>query len=201
MQNITKLVVGVMLLAFMYTLALTQSSEPVAAPLKQEVVQEVVQKNVSGEVLDRVRLRNDTAEAERHIRVLQHGLSEDRIKWYAKYTAHAAWMYDIDVDLMVVLIATESSFNPNEVSHAGAIGSTQVIPKWHPDNPHDVYDPIGNIYSGAYVLRKNYEECNKRWSCAFKSYNIGLPSYQKGDFQDAATRYYNKVQRKLSVLT
>lgn len=48
---------------------------------------------------------------------------------YAPLIRAAAQRYDLPEDLLYAIIKTESSFNPYAVSHAGAYGLMQVIPK------------------------------------------------------------------------
>ena len=84
----------------------------------------------------------------------------------------AAKRYDLSEDLIFAVIKTESSFNPYAVSHAGAYGLMQVIPKTagadvfnlvknKPGIPTKEYlfDPANNIDTGAayfYILKNRY---------------------------------------------
>lgn len=61
----------------------------------------------------------------------------------------------VDPFVMLAVMSVESSFDYTARSGAGAIGLTQVIPKWHMDkmpNAAHVFDPKNNIRVGAEVL-------------------------------------------------
>ena len=136
----------------------------------------------------------------RNIKLLRPDLPEDVVDWYANEIALASYFHDVPDSLMVAMISTESAFNPEAVSWAGAIGSTQVIPTHHPEMLYDVNDPSDNIMAGAYVLKKYMEACNGDWACAMKSYNIGITNYMNGVNHAAADRYFRKIKSRLSRL-
>ncbi|WP_407334352.1 membrane-bound lytic murein transglycosylase MltC [Enterovibrio sp. 27052020O] len=91
---------------------------------------------------------------------------------YAHLVRDASKRYDIPEALIYAVIKTESSFNPYAVSHAGAYGLMQVIPKTagadvfnlvkkKPGMPTKEYlfDPANNIDTGAaylYILKTRY---------------------------------------------
>lgn len=108
-------------------------------------------------------------------------LQGDDLEFYTGAIAWAAWIEDVPPEKMIALIATESMFRSDAVSNAGAIGSTQVIPKWWPNIPHDVTHPEGNILAGAFILR-SYKELCGGWECAFRSYNVGITAYNQNRF-------------------
>ncbi|ANS86256.1 Membrane-bound lytic murein transglycosylase [Vibrio scophthalmi] len=97
---------------------------------------------------------------------------EQREYQYAGLIREASNRYDIPEDLIYSIIKTESSFNPYAVSHAGAYGLMQVIPKTagadvfnlvkkKPGIPTKEYlfDPANNIDTGAayfYILKNRY---------------------------------------------
>ena len=97
---------------------------------------------------------------------------EQREYQYAHLIRQASQRYDIAEDLIYAIIKTESSFNPYAVSHAGAYGLMQVIPKTagadvfnlvknKPGIPTSEYlfDPANNIDTGAayfYILKNSY---------------------------------------------
>ncbi|WP_163392649.1 membrane-bound lytic murein transglycosylase MltC [Enterovibrio norvegicus] len=97
---------------------------------------------------------------------------EQREYQYAHIVRDAAKRYNIPEDLIYAVIKTESSFNPYAVSHAGAYGLMQVIPKTagadvfnlvkkKPGIPTKEYlfDPANNIDTGAaylHILKTRY---------------------------------------------
>ncbi|MCW8349153.1 membrane-bound lytic murein transglycosylase MltC [Vibrio sp. ZSDZ65] len=97
---------------------------------------------------------------------------EQREYQYASLIQAAAKRYGLTEDLIYSIIKTESSFNPYAVSHAGAYGLMQVIPKTagadvfnlvkkKPGIPTKAYlfDPANNIDTGAayfYILKNRY---------------------------------------------
>lgn len=75
--------------------------------------------------------------------------------------------HKIDPVLFVSLIQVESSFKPYAISHAGAFGLSQIIPKWHLSKIQkakqdvgtpELFDIEANIYIGTLVLA----ECKER---------------------------------------
>ncbi len=97
---------------------------------------------------------------------------EQREYQYADLIKHASRQYGISEDLIYAVVKTESSFNPFAVSHAGAYGLMQVIPKTagadvfklvknKPGIPTKDYlfDPANNIDTGTaylHILQNRY---------------------------------------------
>ncbi|WP_318466567.1 membrane-bound lytic murein transglycosylase MltC [Photobacterium leiognathi] len=97
---------------------------------------------------------------------------EQREYQYADLIKRASRQYDISEDLIYAVVKTESSFNPFAVSHAGAYGLMQVIPKTagadvfklvkkKPGIPTKDYlfDPANNIDTGTaylHILQTRY---------------------------------------------
>ncbi|KJF82179.1 membrane-bound lytic murein transglycosylase MltC [Photobacterium angustum] len=97
---------------------------------------------------------------------------EQREYQYADIIKRASKQYGISEDLIYAVVKTESSFNPFAVSHAGAYGLMQVIPKTagadvfklvknKPGIPTKDYlfDPANNIDTGTaylHILQTRY---------------------------------------------
>lgn len=100
----------------------------------------------------------------------------------------------IDPLLFLAVISVESSFNPNAVSSAGAIGLSQVIPRFHPEkiqavrkagkSPTDIRE---NIRMGVDILAE-YRKWHKG------DMRLALLRYN-GSLKDPRARYANKVMK------
>jgi len=89
--------------------------------------------------------------------------------------------FKISKPLFYALVNTESSFNPNAKSSAGAIGLTQVLPstaeyicvKNNLDySTFDLYNPHDNLYIGAMYLRYLLNKFDSTYT-ALAAYNAG----------------------------
>lgn len=81
----------------------------------------------------------------------------------------------LDPKLVLALVATESSFNPNSLSVRGAKGYTQVIPKWHRDKilGRNIWDTKVNIEVGVKILKDCFKRNRTEYS-ALACYNGGI---------------------------
>ena len=86
---------------------------------------------------------------------------------YDAYFQEAARNYNVPVALLLAICKTESDFDPNVVSGAGAVGLMQLMPETAASlgvsNP---YDPYQNIMGGAKFISQLVEQ--------FKGYSNGL---------------------------
>lgn len=104
---------------------------------------------------------------------------------------NAARKYGVDPQLFRRLIKQESGWNPNAGSPAGALGLTQVVPKWHPNA--NLSTPQGQLDYGAKhlgSLLKKYG--NPRDALAV--YNSGKPwsvSQSYGETRNYVTNILN----------
>lgn len=93
----------------------------------------------------------------------------------------AADKYGIPPNLFKGLIQQESAWDVNAMSGAGAVGLTQLIPKYAvgPNglgvNP---YNPVQNIEGGAKYLGQLYGKYGN-WTDALSAYNMGPTAYDK----------------------
>jgi soluble lytic murein transglycosylase-like protein len=91
---------------------------------------------------------------------------------YLEMARAAARRFDIPEDLFLRLIHQESRWNPNAVSHAGALGLAQLMPdtaRMLGVNPHD---PRQNLEGGARYLRMMHDRYGD-WRLALAAYNAG----------------------------
>lgn len=81
-------------------------------------------------------------------------LGDERSRRYEPWIRGAAKLYQLPESLVRAVIHTESNYNPNVVSGAGAMGLTQLMPSTARflgvTRP---FDPRQNIYGGAKFLR------------------------------------------------
>jgi len=103
--------------------------------------------------------------------------------------------YGIPQDIWRGLIATESSYNPNAVSHMGAIGLTQLMPGTARELGVDPYDPFQNLDGGARYLSQQYERFGD-WDLALAAYNTGPGTVQRHGVTSAGRKYIDTVKAK-----
>ena len=87
--------------------------------------------------------------------------------------------YNMDPLLIAAVIRQESSYRTTVVSNAGAVGLTQVIPRyWQNECPGDLFNEYININCGSYILTK-YERLAGSMPKALAYYNVGPTGYEK----------------------
>lgn len=101
---------------------------------------------------------------------------------YLGMAQEAARKHNVPEDLFVRLVQQESAWNPNAVSHKGAIGLAQLMPQTARGLGVNPRNPKENLEGGARYLRRQYEE--------FRSWRLALAAYNAGP---GAVRKYNNV--------
>ncbi|MGI5864751.1 MAG: transglycosylase SLT domain-containing protein [Myxococcales bacterium] len=93
---------------------------------------------------------------------------------YAAWIDEACALYRIPVALARAIMAAESNFNPDAVSHAGAQGLMQLMPQTAAEMfVEDPFDPKQNIFGGVRYLRVLANEFNGEMIKMIAGYNAG----------------------------
>ena len=122
--------------------------------------------------------------------------------------ADAARQYGVPVDMILAQAWAESSWKTDAVSHKGAVGVLQLMPKavdfvstrlLKLDQPLDALDPAANARMGARYMRHLLDRLDGDMRQALIAYNQGLSGlYRKGPVP-AAEEYADKVLALRSV--
>lgn len=110
------------------------------------------------------------------------------------YIEKVSKQHQLDYNLVIGLIAAESSFYNNSTSSVGAVGYMQVWPKWHQDKiaGRDIRNPYVNIEVGIRFLK----ECIDKRGGIYE----GLACYNGASSKASANRYYNAVMARSHTL-
>ena len=112
---------------------------------------------------------------------------------YSDYVLKAAQDYDLDPNLIFAVIRTESGFNPDAGSSAGACGLMQITGDTFDTYQNirgesgkytwdDLFDPAVNIDYGCYILKDHLDTFGDE-ACAVAAYNAG-PNSVHGWLED-----------------
>lgn len=91
---------------------------------------------------------------------------------YLPLAEAAARRHGVPAPLFVRLVQQESAWNPNAVSHKGAIGLAQLMPGTAQLLGVNPRDPQENLDGGARYLRQQYQKFGS-WRLALAAYNAG----------------------------
>jgi soluble lytic murein transglycosylase-like protein len=119
--------------------------------------------------------------------------------------ASASQKYGIDKDLILAVVRQESSFNPNAVSPAGAMGLMQLMPGTASAlgvaNPYDIEQ---NIDGGTRYLRQLLNQYGNSKVVALAAYNAGSGTVQargvhnEADIDKMPSETRNYVQKVMN---
>jgi soluble lytic murein transglycosylase-like protein len=91
---------------------------------------------------------------------------------YLDLARTSAMRHGVPEDLFLRLVQQESGWNPQAISHKGAIGLAQLMPETASDLGVDPHDPQANLDGGARYLRMQFDTFGT-WPLALAAYNAG----------------------------
>ena len=109
--------------------------------------------------------------------------------------------YSVDPLLIAAMIRQESSYRNYAVSSAGAVGLTQIIPRyWQQSCPGDLFNENINVNCGTYILSK-YNQSAGSWKKALGYYNVGPTGYETNrKMRKQGKRYAKQVKQHRQTL-
>lgn len=113
----------------------------------------------------------------------------------------AASTFGVSVNLLTSIARAESGFNPNAVSHAGAVGIMQLMPSTAASlGVTNSYDIRENIMGGAKYISQLLSKYNGNTALALAAYNAGSSNVDTYGGIPPFTETQNYVQKVLSYL-
>ncbi len=93
---------------------------------------------------------------------------------FDSYIDEAAAVHGVAFPLVKAVIRAESAFNPEAVSHKGALGLMQIMPfNLDAFRVYDPFDPWQNIMGGTRYLKSLIQRFNGQVPLALAAYNAG----------------------------
>lgn len=127
---------------------------------------------------------------------VSYGGTYEEAEWLSQAILYASSTYGVDPLLIAAVMRTESGYNVNAISSAGAIGLMQLMPGTAAAIGINPYNPLENIVGGTIYLRNQLDNFSG-WgeyavTDAVAAYNAGSGAiYQYGGVPPyAETRNY-----------
>ncbi len=108
--------------------------------------------------------------------------------------------HNLEPELILAIIAIESTFNERAVSRVGARGLMQVMPRYHPHKVREIggaqalFDPAKNIHTGSRILAAYLGNHSGNLRRALLKYNGSL-HLRRSTYADKVMRVYRNMQR------
>jgi lytic transglycosylase len=147
---------------------------------------------------------------QRYVSSENPSMSFDEAGGIAKAILYYSYKYNVDPLIMSALIDTESKFNQNAVSSAGAIGMGQLLPSTASAlgvNPHDT---LQNIEGACSYMATQLNNFNGDTRLALAAYNAGsdavkqyggIPPFEETqNYVAQITQKYSQISGALSTI-
>lgn len=138
------------------------------------------------------------ARLSRHIQ-RKYRVSDDKAQQIVAEAIRNGKMHQVDPELILAIIAVESTFKERAVSRVGARGLMQVMPSAHGrkireiGGSHALFDPTKNIHVGSRILANYLDDHSGDLRRALLNYNGSLGT--RSSFPDRVMRIYRDFQR------
>ncbi|MGR2920077.1 lytic transglycosylase domain-containing protein [Acinetobacter sp. 1125_18A] len=125
-----------------------------------------------------------------------YSVSPDVANRVSPMIVQSADQYDVDPLLIAATIRQESSYRSYVTSPSGAVGLTQIMPRyWQQACPGDLFDEYTNVRCGTMILAK-YNQSAGSWKKALAYYNVGPTNYQSNrKMKRQGKRYAKQVKQ------
>jgi hypothetical protein len=134
----------------------------------------------------------------RHIQ-RRYGVPENKATQIVQEAVQNGDRHQVEPELILAIIAVESTFKERAVSRVGARGLMQVMPGSHRGKIRDIggshalFDPAKNIHTGSWILVNYLNAHSGDLRRALLSYNGSLGT--RSSFPDRVMRIYRDLQR------
>lgn len=125
-----------------------------------------------------------------------YAVSPDTANRVAPMIITASEQYKVDPLLIAAMIRQESTYRSYVTSPSGAVGLTQIIPRyWKNTCQGDLFDEYNNINCGTYIITK-YNGHAGSWKKALAYYNVGPTGYNNNrKMKKQGKRYAKQVKQ------